>query len=137
MRSIISILVAMFLFAAMTAPASANTACSAGMIRNSYGVVGQTEIQGLFCGVAGVVTFKGDGTATAKIRQSCAGMVDTVTAAGTYTVYETCIAVAQIEFSDGDSGTFYFTIVDGGKKLMYVGASPAVGATFVGTGEQL
>jgi hypothetical protein len=90
----------------------------------------------MFCAITGIVTFKGDGTANASMKQSCAGMVESVNATATYTVYENCKAVAQAQFSDGDSGTFYFTIVDGGKKLMFMGVEPNVGLTFSGTGEQ-
>lgn len=137
MKRMLSVLLVPFVFLAAAAPASANTVCSDGMIRNAYGVVGTTMIQGMFCGVTGVVTFRNDLTAKAAMKQSCAGQVESVSGTGTYEVRPNCTATAYVDFSDGDSGTFHFTIVDGGKKLMYIGVDPAAGATFTGTAEQL
>ena len=117
-------------------PVVANTACSEGMIRNSYGFVGQTVVEGLgFCGVTGIFTFKGDGTVEGILKQACSGVLLKATGTGTYTVWPTCSAVADVEFSDGDSGRFHFTIVDGGKKLLAIGEQ--TGITFTLTAEQL
>jgi len=122
-----------------TGPVSANTACSDGMIRNSYGFVGATVIQTLegvtYCGVTGVFTFYGDGTARGTLIQSCNGFVESAKGTGTFTVSGSCMATAIVDFSDGDSGTFYFTIVDGGNNLLFVGEQP--GITFTGSGEKL
>jgi hypothetical protein len=121
------------------APVSANTLCSDGMIRNSYGFVGSTVIDtiegALYCGVTGVFTFYGDGTARGSLTQACNGMVETAKGVGTFTVSGSCTATAVVDFDDGDSGTFYFTITNGGNDLMYVGAQP--GVTFTGTGKKL
>lgn len=136
MKKIISGIFAILLMA-LTIPVSANSTCFAGMIRNSYGVVGTADIQGMFCGVTGVVTFKNNGVATATMKQSCAGFVETITGTGTYTVKRDCTGEAIVEFSDDTSGTYYFTIVAGGKKLMYIGTEVAAGVTFAGTAEQL
>ena len=117
-------------------PVAANTACSEGMIRNSYGFVGETAAEGLgYCGATGVFTFKGDGTVVGVLKQSCSGILLKATGTGTYKVWPNCTAIADVEFSDGDSGRFHFTIVDGGKKIFAIGEQP--GITFTMTGEQL
>lgn len=130
---------ALFLLFAQAAPVSANTVCSAGMIRNTYGYVGSTIVQGpeglMYCGVTGVFTFRLDGTAQGALKQSCGGMLESVKGTATYEVRPNCTATANVVFSDGDSATWHFTIVDGGKKLFFVGEQP--GVTFTGTGEQL
>jgi len=137
MKNIISGILVLCATIAAAAPVSAGTACSDGMIRNSYGVVGTTLIQGMHCGITGVVTFRNDGTAKATMKQSCGGIVESTSGTGTYEVRPNCTATANVDFDDGDSGTFHFTVIAGGKKLMYIGAQPASGVTFTGTAEQL
>lgn len=139
MKTLLSGFVALLILLAQASPAVAGTTCSDGMIQNSYGFVGQTVVdtgQGIiYCGVTGVFNFRSDGTARGTILQSCNGMLEKATGEGTYTVKKNCLARADVEFSDGDAGTFHFTIMDGGKTLMFIGEQP--GLTFSGTGRPL
>ena len=137
MKLIRSIFVALFVLFAQVAPVSAATVCSDGMIANTYGLTGQTVLpDGTYCGIAGVMTLKADGSAKGRVKQSCGGMTIVSTGEGTYKVKSSCMATADIDFDDGTSGTFHFVVVEGGKTLFFVGDQEP-GFTFTGLGKQL
>lgn len=136
MKTIMSFVVALLVLLAQAAPASAETVCSEGMITSTYGVVGSTIApENLYCGIVGVMTLKKGGTAKGTVKQSCAGMTQASVGTGTFTVQPNCTAKAVIDFNDGTRGKFFFTIVDGGKTLLFIGEQP--GVTFTGTAQQL
>lgn len=139
MKMLLSGIIAVLVFLTQVTPASAGAVCSEGMIRDSYGFVGQSVVdtgQGImYCGVTGVFKFKGDGTAKGTIKQSCNGMLEKATGVGTYVVRSSCLADANVDFDDGTTGLFHFTIMDGGKTLVFVGEQ--MGITFSGTARPL
>ena len=143
MKTLLSGIITLFVFLATTTPTFANAVCSDGMIQDTYGYVGQAIVdtgQGImYCGVTGTFKFKANGTATGRIKQSCNGMLESATGEGTYIVRPNCTADADVSFSDGTSGFFHFTIMDGGKTLMFIGEQflGELGITFTGTGRPL
>jgi hypothetical protein len=143
MKTLLSGIITLFAFLATSTPTFADAVCSAGMIQDTYGYVGQAVVdtgQGImYCGVTGTFKFKANGTATGRIKQSCNGMLETATGEGTYVVRQNCTADAEVSFSDGASAAFHFTLVDGGKTLLFVGDQflGELGITFTGTARPL
>lgn len=136
MKTIISCITALIMLLAPVIPVSAETVCSAGMISHTYGIVGSTIApDGVFCGIAGIITLKKNGDTSGRVKLSCGGMVEKSTGEGTITVRGNCTADADLIFDDGSPGAFHFAIVDGGKTLLFVGEQP--GLTFVGTAQRL
>jgi hypothetical protein len=139
MRMLQAAIIAVLVFLTQATPAFAGAVCSEGMIQDSYGYVGQSVVdtgQGiLYCAVTGVFKFRADGTAKGNVKQSCNGMLEKASGVGTYVVRPSCLADANIEFSDGTSALFHFTVTDGGKTLMFVGEQ--MGITFSGTARPL
>ena len=143
MKTLLSGIVALFVFLATASSAFGSAVCSDGMIQDTYGFVGQAVVdtgQGImYCGVTGTFKFRANGTATGRIKQSCNGVLETATGEGTYIVRQNCLADADVAFSDGTSGAFHFTLMDGGKTLLFIGEQflGELGITFTGTARPL
>ena len=137
MKTITSFLVALIVTLGLVATVSAEPICSEGMIANTYGLVGETIIPDIgYCGIAGTMTLKEDGTTKGRIKQSCAGMTQSSMGTGTFTVKRNCTGTADVAFDDGTSGVFHFVVTEGGRTLLFIGDQQP-GITFTGWGKRL
>ena len=138
MRVISTCIAMLLVLLAYATPTAAETTCSPGMIAHTYGIVGHGMVPGqVFCGISGIITIKKNGNTNGRVKLSCNGQVEVSTGTGTINVRPNCTADADLTFNDGTTGSFHFTIVDGGKKLVYVGEQHTPPLSFVGVGERL
>ena len=98
-------------------PASANTVCGQGMIRNTYGFVSNGFVSGgPACASTGTITFSSSTDISVTYRSSCNNDVtESATVSGTYSLAANCIGTAS-----GGGQTYQFTVVNGGNGLVFI-----------------
>jgi len=104
-------------------PASANTVCGQGMIRNTYGFISNGFVSGgPACASTGTITFSSSTVISVNYRTSCNNdTTDSATVTGTYTLAANCIGTAT-----GGGQTYQFTVVNGGNGLVFIQYSSGV-----------
>jgi len=115
-------------FAAICAPASANTSCAWGMVRNTYGFVASgVTSEGVACASTGLIIIANSSAVTVKVNDSCNnGIASSYTGTGTYTLSSDCTGSATVNFSNGGTGTYKLTVVNGGGGLLLIASIPGV-----------
>ena len=112
----------------LSVPAMADTVCSEGMLRNTYGIIASgTTSAGTACETVGTAQFTSDQRLKVRFTRTCAdGSGGTLTGEGTFDVTSSCNASALVTFSSGAQGTYRIVVVDGGNQFLFTASVPGI-----------